>query len=494
MHDTAAAWTMTTIAPSPTMVSLMQTATSLPFFVLALPAGALADIVDRRRLLLATQLWMLLAAGALAFLAFSGGLTPLSLLGLTCALGIGSAMNAPAWQATTPELVPHAELPEAVALGGISVNVARAVGPALGGLLIGVAGAGGVFAVNATSFLGVLIVIASWRRTREVATLPPERVIGAVRSGARYVRHSNPFHAVLARSALFVLPASAVWALLPLVARQSLGLDATRYGVVLGGLGVGAIGCALALPRLRVRVPLERLLAGATLLFALASAGLALVGRLLPALAITFGGGVAWMAMMSSISVAAQEAVPAWVRARALAVSMLVIQGSLALGALAWGVVATHTSLSTALLVAAGVLVVGLVVTARFPLEGPEALDLTPSNHWDAPVVSAPLEHDQGPVLVTVEYRVRPAQVAEFADAMERIATTRRRDGAIEWGLYQDTADTMRWLETFVVESWLEHLRQHARVTVSDRAIQERVRGLVDGEPRVSHFVARPEA
>jgi len=494
MHDTAAAWTMTTLAPSPTMVSLMQTATSLPFFVLALPAGALADIVDRRRLLLVTQLWMLLAAAALSALALAGALTPFSLLGLTFALGIGAAMNAPAWQATTPELVPRAELTAAVALGGISVNVARAVGPALGGLLIGLVGAGGVFAVNATSFLGVLLVIVRWRRKRDVPTLPPERVIGAVRSGARYVRHSTPLHAVLARSAVFVLPASAVWALLPMVARQSLGLDATRYGLLLGGLGLGAITAALCLPRMRLMVPLERLLVAATLLFAGASAGLAIVGRLLPALAVTFSGGIAWMTMMSSVSVAAQEAVPGWVRARALAVSLLVIQGSLALGALAWGVVATETTVSVALLVAGGTLVAGLAVSARFPLEGAEALDLTPSNHWDAPIVTAPLEHDQGPVLVTIEYRVTPAKVAAFADAMERIANTRRRDGAIEWGLYQDTAEPMRWLETFLVESWLEHLRQHARVTVSDRELQERVYALVEGEPRVSHFVARPEA
>src|SRR5216110_2576073 len=229
MHDTSAAWLMTGLAPSPLMVSLMQTATSLPFFLLALPAGALADIVDRRRLLLVTQAWMLVAATVLGVSTVAGHTGPWLLLSLTFGMGLGNALNAPAWQATTPDLVPRAELPAAVALGGISVNVARAVGPAMGGLLVGAAGAGPVFLLNAASFLGVLVVLASWRRERKPTQLPPERVIGAMRAGARYVRHATGYHAVLVRSAAFVLSASAVWALLPLVARTQLGLDATGY-------------------------------------------------------------------------------------------------------------------------------------------------------------------------------------------------------------------------------------------------------------------------
>jgi MFS family permease len=492
MHDTAAAWTMTGLSPSPIMVSLMQTATSLPFFLLALPAGALADVVDRRRMLLVTQAWMLAAATALAALAFAGAITPPGLLGLSFALGIGAAMNAPAWQAITPELVPRAELPAAVALGGISINVARAVGPALGGALVAAGGPGAVFLLNACSFLGVLLAIALWRRERPAATLPPERVFGAVRAGARYVRHATALHAVLVRSAVFVLPASAVWALLPLVARRSLGLDATGYGIVLGGLGAGAITGALVLPPLRSRVPLERLLGAATLLFAATSGGLALVPSLPPALGLTFAGGFAWMVMMSSVSIAAQEGVPAWVRARALAVCLLVIQGSLAAGALVWGVVATHTSLATALLAAAGTLVLGILVALRVRLHPSDGLDLTASHHWDEPVVIGSLAHDDGPVLVTVDYRLDPERADEFVSIMSELERTRRRDGAIEWSLYQDVADPRRWLETFVVESWVEHLRQHERVTVSDRAIQERVYAIIDGgEPHVSHLVAR---
>jgi quinol monooxygenase YgiN len=236
----------------------------------------------------------------------------------------------------------------------------------------------------------------------------------------------------------------------------------------------------------------ERLLAGATVLFATTSAGLALAHAIAPALVLTFGGGIGWMVMMSSLSVAAQESVPSWVRARALAVSLLVIQGSLAGGALAWGIVAAHTNLATALAAAAGVLALGLVVAARRPLSSGGGLDLTPSRHWEDPIVTGTLDLDEGPVLVTVDYRLDPARADDFVAVMADLERTRRRDGAIEWGLFQDTADPSHWLETFVVESWVEHLRQHERVTMSDRVLQERVYAIIDGgEPRVSHFVAR---
>jgi quinol monooxygenase YgiN len=381
-----------------------------------------------------------------------------------------------------------------VALGGIAVNVARAIGPALGGFVVASGGPAAAFLLNAASFLGVLLVLERWRRPERAARLPPERVFGAVRTGARYVRHSTALHAVLVRSAVFVLPASAIWALLPLLARRRLGLDATGYGLVLGGLGVGAIAGAFTLPTLRARVALERQLAAATLLFAGASAGLASARRLDVACAFTFAGGFAWLTTMSSLTVAAQESVPAWVRARALAVSLLVIQGSLAFGALAWGVVATHATMATALRLAAATLVASLATTRlrRFRLHADTTLDLSPSGHWAEPIVHDAVELDDGPVLVTVEYRADPARADAFLVVMEELERTRRRDGAIRWGVFQDTADPRRWLETFVVESWAEHLRQHERVTMSDRVLHERVYELIeDGETRVSHFVAR---
>jgi len=497
MHDASAAWLMTGLAPSPLMVSLMQTATSLPFFLLALPAGALADIVDRRRLLLATQAWMLLVATLLGVCTVAGRTGPTLLLALTFAMGLGNALNAPAWQATTPDLVPREELAAAVALGGVSVNVARAVGPALGGLLVAALGAGWVFLLNAASFLGVVVVLARWQR--EVpphSRLPPEDVPGAMRAGVRYVRHSAPFRAVLARTIAFVVPASALWALLPLFARRGLGLSATGYGLLLGCLGAGALVGAAILPRIRERLTSDRLVLAGAAVFAVVSAVLALARVPLVAAGGLFVGGVAWMGAMSTLSVAAQNAVPAWVRARALAVGLLAVQGSLAAGSLLWGVVATHSDIPTALVAGAAMLLVGAVAARRFALHGLSNLDLRPDPRWSLPQTAYQLDGDEGPVLVTVEYQVDPATTEEFLQAMRRLEPVRRRDGAIRWDIYRDTEDPNRWLEVFVVESWLEHLRQHERVTAADRVLIEAAARFHRGgdRPRVRHHVAGRQA
>jgi MFS family permease len=472
----------------------MQTAASLPFFLLAFPAGALADVVDRRKLLIVTQAWMLVSAATLGALTLAGVVTPTLLLALTFALGIGSSMTAPAWQAVTPELVSRRDLPAAIALGAVAFNLARAVGPALGGLTTASLGPGVVFLVNAASFLAVLIVLARWRRAPVPGFEVPEDVLGAMRAGARYVRHSLPLRTVLARSASFVLFASAVWSLLPLVARQLLGLDAVGYGTLLGCLGLGAVAAATALPALRRRLSTDRLMAWATVLFALASATLAVVHDPVVAGAVLIGGGAAWMATMSTINTAAQTAVSTWVRARALAVSLLVIQGSMAAGALLWGSVAIRTGIPVALLIAGGGLVVGLLVVSRFRLGATEALDLTPADPVPAPAIAGELPIDGGPVLVTVDYRIDPARAEEFVDAIRRLARIRRRDGAQLWGVFRDAADPARYVETFTVESWAEHLRQHERMTVSDRELQGEARAFHVGEepPVVTHYIAAP--
>ncbi len=496
MHDTSAAWLMTGLAPSPLMVSLMQTATSLPFFLLALPAGALADIVDRRRLLLVTQAWMLVAAAALGVCTVLGRTGPWLLLSLTFCMGLGNALNAPAWQATTPDLVPREELAGAVALGGISVNVARALGPALGGLLVAALGAGWVFLLNAASFLGVVLVLARWHREVPRSRLPPEDVPGAMRAGVRYVRHSAPFRAVLARTAAFVVPASALWALLPLFARRGLGLSATGYGLLLGCLGAGAIVGAAFLPRLRERLTSDRLVLASAGVFAVVSAVVALARVPLIAGGGLFIGGMAWMGAMSTLSVAAQNAVPAWVRARALAVGLLAVQGSMALGSLLWGVVATHSDIPTALVAGAAMLLAGAVASRRFVLHGLSNLDLRPDPRWSLPETACQLDGDEGPVLVTLEYDVDPDQAEEFLRAVRRLEPVRRRDGAIRWSVYRDTEDPHRWLEMFVVESWLEHLRQHERVTADDRALFEAAARFDRGGngPRVRHHIAGRQA
>jgi MFS family permease len=492
MHDTSAAWMMTSLSTSPLVVALMQTAASLPFFLLALPGGALADVVDRRRVLVATQLWMMAAAVALGLLTVLGGVTPAGLLALTFTLGMGAAVNAPAWQAVTPEVVPRTELAPAIALNGVAVNVARAVGPALGGVVAAAAGPAAVFFLNAASFAGIVAVLLRWRRAADAPTVPAEDVLGAMRAGARYVRHASAFRTVLARTSLFIVSASAVWALLPVLARRQLGLDAAGYGVLLGSLGAGAILGAAALPVLRKRlVTVDRLLAAATVAFAVTSLTLALVRSVPVAVAALVLGGVAWVATMSSLSVAAQTTVPAWVRARALAVSLLVVQGGLAGGSVVWGTVAGHAGVPAALGVAAAGLIVGGILARRYRLADVEQLDLRPALRVPAPVVDGAIDADDGPVLVVLTYEVEPQDARAFVAALHELERIRRRDGAYRWAVFRDAAAPTRWIETFLVDTWGEHLRQHHRATEADEAVKARVRSFTaGGAPAVAHYVA----
>ena len=492
MHNVGGEWLMTTLAPTPIMVALMQTAENAPTFLLALPAGALADIVDRRRLLLVSQSWMLVAAVALGFLTLFGLTTPWVLLALTFMLGLGAALNAPAWQAIVPELVPRADLPHAVSLNSVAFNIARAVGPALGGFLVAAIGTWAVFFLNSLSFIGVILVLYRWRREPVESISPTERVVGAMRAGLRYMRHAPELRAVLVRTITFVSCASALWAMLPLVARQELGLGALGYGVLLGGLGTGAIIGALILPRARHKLSTNLLVALGTVLFAAATVTLAYVHLFVLLCVAMIFGGVAWMTTMSSFNIGVQTVVPEWVRARTLAIYLLSFFGTMAGGSAIWGVVAERAGIPLTLLAAAIGLVVGLGAMFFYPLRVNEELDLSPSLHWSEPNVVSEVEMEWGPVLVTVEYRIDPARADEFAAAMKNLERVLRRDGALRWGLFADPAEPGRYLETFLVESWAEHLRQHARVTNEDRAIQERVRSfhLGDAPPVVTHLIA----
>jgi MFS family permease len=492
MQNVGAEWLMTSVAPSPMMVALMQTAEMTPLFLLALPAGALADVVDRRRLLLFTQGWMLLAAVTLAGLTLAGLTGAWTLLLLTFSLGLGAALNAPAWQAIVPELVPRDELAAAVSLNSVAFNIARALGPALGGLVVAAAGPWAVFLLNAFSFLGIMLVLYRWRREPSESMLPTERVMGAMRAGLRYVRHSPELRTVLLRTGIFVVCASALWAMLPLIARRELGLSAVGYGVLLGGLGTGAVLAAFILPGIRKRVSLNLLVGSGTVLFAAVTLTLAYV-RIMPLLALAMVlGGIAWMALMSSFNVSVQTVVPAWVRARALAVYLLVFFGGLACGSAFWGALATRVGIPRALLCAALAMLAGLLAALRYPLVADEGLDLDPSFHWSEPTVISEPNPEDGPVLVTVEYLIDPARADEFRKAMDEVKRIVRRDGAMRWGLFNDQADEGRYLETFLVESWAEHMRQHARVTNADRAVQDHARSfhIGDSPPVVTHLIA----
>ncbi len=492
MQIAGAAWLMTSLTASPLLVALMQTATSLPVFLVGLPAGALADIVDRRKLLLATQSWNLLAALTMGLLTLAGLMSAWTLLAFTFLMGLGTALTGPAWQALLPELVEREDLQSAVALNAGGFHAAQAVGPALGGLVVGTAGPGAAFLLNAASLLDMLRAIYRWRPARTVSDLPPEDMLGPSLAGMRYVRDAPALQAVLVRIGAFTLGASALWSLLPVVARRELGLDPTGYGIVLGSLGAGAVCGVLLLPRLRRALSLDRLTAAATLVFAGATLAAAYL-RFAPLVVLTTAaGGLAWLTVMSCVGFAAQIAVPAWVRARALSVYLLVFQGLLAAGSLAWGALAQQFGTATALTLAAVALAGGLAATGRWPLHQVQRLDLNPSGHWPGPQVAITPELEDGPVLVTVEYRVPTERADEFLAAMDAMRRFRRREGAIRWDLFHDLGDPDRYLETFLVTSWAEHMRQHTRVTVEDQAIEARAFSFLQPgvAPVAAHLIA----
>jgi MFS family permease len=494
MQSVGAVWQIGTVSGSAALVALVQTAISLPIVLLALPAGAAADVFDRRRMLLVTQSWMLLAAAALGLATVLGLGSPAVVLGLTFLLGLGNAANAPAWQATIPELVGGRLLAPAVALNSAGFNIGRAVGPAIGGLVVAAAGPAAVFGLNAVSYLGVLAVLWRWRRRPQDDLGAGEQMLGAMGAGVRYVRFAPPLRAVLVRTALFILPASALWALLPVVARGRLGMDATGFGLLLGALGIGSVLGAVLLPRVRRAVPIDRRVVAGTCLFALATVALAVLRSAALVWLAMVAAGIAWLAILTSLNVATQTAVPRWVRARALAVYLLVFQGGLAAGSALWGVAAARLGERTALLAAAASFGLGVLAALRWRLQGIGTLDLTPSVRPEPVTVIDP-EPDDGPVLVLIRFRVDPARAEEFAAAMRAMRRVRRRDGAYRWGLFEDVAGPGCFVETFVVRSWAEHLRQHERFTADDLAVRDRLRSfhLDEDPPEVSHFI-HPDA
>ena len=491
MHGVGEGWLMTSLTASPRTVALLQAVDGAALFFLALPAGALADIVDRRRLAIWAQIWLCVCAGAMACLAAFGALGPTLLIAFAFAMGIGSALDEPLWQALTAEVVPRSDLAAAVALGSVSMNLARSVGPALGGIVVALAGPAAVFGLNALTFLWVMVALARLR-PRKVATLAPtERLVRAMAAGLRYVRHTKALRAVLFRCAAGVIPGSALMALLPLYARGALGLTPTGFGLLLGGMGVGALLAAWWLPAIRARATPDRMLTLGTLLFACALVVLYFAGALIPAAVGMVVAGVGWMMMLSSLNAAAQLTTASWVRARVLSVYLLVFQGGLALGSFLWGEVATRMGVRRALLVAAGTLVASLLARLRYRIEIVEE-DMTPAVVSPMPKIVCDFDDDDGPVRVLIEYSVPEANARAFNRLLRAREHRRRRDGAIEWGLYRDVSKPTRWLETFVVDSWAEHERQHSRTTTTDRRSSARIAALLEPGtvPVIGHFMA----
>jgi len=492
MQDVGESWLMVSMTQSPILVALIETAGSLPVVLLALPAGAFADLIDRRKLLLVTQIWMLVAAAVMGAFTFTGVMTPSLLLLLTFGLGLGSAMNSPAWQAIVPELVPRRELSQAMTLSSVANNVSRAVGPAVGGLIVAATSPGAVFLLNAASFLGVIVVIYRWDRTGEKPSTPPEHIWGAMRAGVRYARHAPDVQAVLLRTAVFISCASALWAMLPLQSKFILGLGSLGYGVLLGCLGTGALVGAAVLSRVRAVMSNDLLVVGGSAFFAVSMFVLAHSRIVLVTAGALLFGGIAWISCMSSLNTAAQTVAPAWARGRVLALFTLVLLGGLAAGSAVWGFVASRLNIEYALDMAAAGLLIGLAARFRYRLVAGEELSLEPWVHWPEPISIVEPEPDRGPVLIVIEYRIDLNRAREFRHVMRAVRRIRRRDGAFRWGLYSDPANPERFTETFLVESWGEHLRQHTRITEADRKSEERVLSfhLDEGPPPTTHLIS----
>ena len=487
MQSVGAAWLMTSLTTSPLYIALIQTATALPFFLLALPAGSVGDIFDRRKLILGTEIWMLGIAVLLTVTTLFGVMTPWLLLLLTLALSIGDAVESPSWRAIFPELVNKEELPAALALNGIEFNLARALGPGLGGFIVAAVGVVATFAFNAFSFLGVIAVIARWKRPARKSSLPAESFRGATSAAIRYVRYSPGIRTLLLRSAVLIFFTSSFWALLPTAAKE-ISKNPITYGSLLGCFGFGAVLGAIVLQRTRSRVSPETLLSFATATFAAVVLSLALLRSPVILCFLMLLGGASWTAIMSLFNIMVQELAPDWVRARVLAVYLFVFQGSIALGSALWGYIASRVNVHQTLMLTAIGTVACLSLQLLFKLPSIPA-DLSTWNHWGKLTTFEELASDQGPVLVTVKYVIDPAKASEFIHQIHKYERIRRRDGATSWGVFLDTESSDTYIESFMVDSWAEHERQHDRFTVADREIEQQVRGYAIQHIEIKHFI-----
>jgi MFS family permease len=491
MRDVASSWLVTELTGSPAAIAMIQVAGTLPVFLLAIPAGVLSDIVDRRKLLLGVQVMLATVSLTLMLFVLTKQLTVGILVGLTFVGGVGAALTGPAWQSIVPGLVPRADLRNAVALNSLGVNISRSIGPAVGGALLASFGAAATYAADVTSYAFVIAALLWWRPQRVDDQVLSEQFGGAFRAGLRYARASRDLRRVLFRAICFFLCASAIWALLPLIARGLLKGGPGLYGIMLGAVGAGAIGGATVLPVLRERLSSDRLVLAASLVTALCTAVLYLAPPQWLALVLLLVLGGAWIAALTTFNGLTQAILPNWVRGRGLAIYLTAFNGALALGSLFWGLVAEALGIPVTLLVAALALAVVSLALAPLRLPVGEA-DLTPSNHWPEPAVADAIEHDRGPVMVTIEYRIRREERAPFLAALVRLSEGRRRDGAYDWGVTEDAADPERIVEWFMVESWAEHLRQHQRVSIADADIQREMLRFHIGPdaPVVRHLLA----
>jgi MFS family permease len=494
MYSAASGWLMTSLNPDPFTVSLVQVAASLPMFLLAVPAGAVADLVDLRKFLVVTELAIAVISGAFALIITLDIATPGNLLLFTFLNGVVGAMQAPAWQAVVPQLVPRDNLQGAIAANSVGINISRAVGPALGGVILAKFGFAVPFWLNAVSYLGMVGVLFCWRRPQHGRRhLPVEQFGSAIRTGFRHTKNNPHLQATMIRGAAFFLFATAYWALLPLIAREQIAGGPELYGFILAVIGIGAVGGAFGLRWLESKFGSDWLVAAGTIGTAIAMVLFAVARGPAMALLASIVAGAAWTVAVATLNVSAQVALPDWVRGRGLAMFVTVFMGAMAAGSAIWGQAASTLGLVAAQFIAAAGAVAVIPLTWRWKLGTGADVDLTPSMHWPEPMLTHDVERHEGPVLVTVEYRIDPRDRERFLAAMDQLGYQRRRNGAYGWGVFEDSGSEGRMLETFLVESWLEHLRQHERVTKADQVLQDLVKQLhiAGGEPKITHFVGR---
>ena len=491
MQTVGAQWLLVNQPRAPILVALVQTADYLPDVAFGLVGGVLADTFDRRRLLMAIQGFLVIAGAALAALTFAGLMPPALLLTFTFLIGCGSVVVLPAYQALVPDLVPRAQLHAASALSSISINIARAAGPAIAGVVIAQAGVGAVFALNTAMYLLFLVVLLVWRPRASATPGRREQFISAMRAGGRYVRYAPVVRRILLRSALFLLPASALWSLLPLIASRRLALGADGYGLLLGALGVGAIAGVVILPRARSRLSINALLAASGIVFAVALAVVVLISSAIAVLVVLLLAGMAWVAFLSTINAELQLFLPAWVRARGLSVYQMVLFGAQGFGALAWGALAEPIGIMPTFLIAAVVMVAGVATMRVWPIIDTSGMDRSTVQYWADPRLALDADPEDGPVVVRTVYTVAPEKEDAFLGAMTHVRLSRLRTGATRWGLFRNGEVPQQFVELFTVPSWEEHLRQHSdRLTGTDQQYEEEAEAFSVAPVETSHLIA----
>lgn len=488
IQSVGASWMMTSLTPSPQMIALVQTSTTLPIMLLSLWAGAIADNLDRRKVMLGAQAFMLVVSLILSVAAYMGVLDPWLLLSLTFLIGCGTALNGPASQAAVGDMVPRAVLPSAVALNSMGFNLARSVGPALGGTIVAIGGAAAAFLANAVSYVGLIAVLARWRPDAPPRILPRERLGVAMGAGIRYVAMSPPLRRVMLRAAIFGVPASAISAMMPLIARDVIGGGPVTFGLLSGAFGVGAVGGALASGALRRRFSVEQISEMAALAVAVGAASTGVSGNLIVTLAALSLAGAGWVLALSNFNVSAQMTSPRWVVARALALYQMAAFGGMAAGSWLFGAIADHHGPIAALYVAAVLQIAGVLAGMRLPLAPLGDINLDPHGRWQVPDIALPLEARSGPIVVTIEYRVSPANIVPFLTAMSERRRIRLRDGARGWTLMRDLERLDLWIERYDVPTWMDYIRHNQRRTHADIASSEALHALlVEGSVPVVH-------